>query len=287
MDTTITSHVKDNRCHSTPNLLASSLHSGIPQSSPHTTLPFQLESPVRTSQPTTASPLPRTSSFNPNNFQSTSTGATPVKKRRNFTKNSSRVVRKAIFLNFHLSTSFSINHKNFKKNSPSHSTQILCYSMHLYYLYLHLVKCNIWCFYTSTASSVFVQSPHLVFFNFLKTARTRNNLLIFIIFPFNSLTKTLEVDNIENVSQELIVSHYDCTKMQDNRMYSLNKLADARFHLKICISLLRIIHFNQKKIIKQTCQQQCVLSRSMFSDTIVQCFRIRHRCMTKIVSLMT
>ena len=74
IDTTITSPVKDNSCHSTPNLLASS--PGIPQSSPHTPLSFQSESPVITSQPTTPSPLPRTSSINPNNFQSTSTGAT-------------------------------------------------------------------------------------------------------------------------------------------------------------------------------------------------------------------
>ena len=56
---------------------------------------------------------------------------------------------------------------------------------------------------------------------------TRKNLLVFIIFLFNSLTKNLEVDNIDNVSQELIVSHYDCTKMQDNRMYSLNKVAEC------------------------------------------------------------
>ena len=56
---------------------------------------------------------------------------------------------------------------------------------------------------------------------------TRNNLLVFIIFLFNSLTKTLEVDNIDNVSQELIVSRYDCTKMQDSPMYSLNKVVES------------------------------------------------------------
>ena len=44
---------------------------------------------------------------------------------------------------------------------------------------------------------------------------TRNNLLAFIIFLFSSSTKTLEVDYTDNMSQELIVSHYDCTKMQD------------------------------------------------------------------------
>ena len=77
MDTTIKSPVKDNSCHSTPNLLASSPDSGIPQSSPHTPLSFQSESPVITSQPTTRGPLPRTSSINPTNLPSTSTGTTP------------------------------------------------------------------------------------------------------------------------------------------------------------------------------------------------------------------
>ena len=77
MDTTIKSPVKDNSCHSTPNLSASSPDSGIPPSSPHTPLSFQSESPLITSQPTTPSPLPRNSSINPNNFQSTSTGTTP------------------------------------------------------------------------------------------------------------------------------------------------------------------------------------------------------------------
>ena len=57
---------------------------------------------------------------------------------------------------------------------------------------------------------------------------TCNNLLVFIIFLFNSLTKTLEVDYTDNVSQEIIVSHYDCTKLQDNRMYSLNKVAECK-----------------------------------------------------------
>ena len=73
MDTTF----KDNSCHSRPNLLASSLDSGIPQSSPHTLLSFQSESLVITSQPTTPCLLPRTSSINPTNLPSTSTGTTP------------------------------------------------------------------------------------------------------------------------------------------------------------------------------------------------------------------
>ena len=55
-----------------------------------------------------------------------------------------------------------------------------------------------------------------------------NSLLVFIIFLFSSLTKTFEVDNIEDVSQMVNVSHYDCNKMQDNRMYSLNKVAECK-----------------------------------------------------------
>ena len=74
---TIKSPVKDNSCHLTPNLLASSNDSGIPQSSPPTPFSIQPESPVITSQPTTPSPLPRTSSNNPTNLPSTSTGTTP------------------------------------------------------------------------------------------------------------------------------------------------------------------------------------------------------------------
>ena len=80
MHTTTTSPVKNNSCHSTPNLLASSPDSGIPQSSPHTPLSFQSESPVITRQPTTPIPLPRTSCTNPTNIPSTSIGTTPRSK---------------------------------------------------------------------------------------------------------------------------------------------------------------------------------------------------------------
>ena len=76
-DKTIKSPVKDNSCTSTPNLLASSTDSGIPQSTPHTPLSFQSESPVIPSQPTTPSLLPHTTSFNPTNLASTNTGTTP------------------------------------------------------------------------------------------------------------------------------------------------------------------------------------------------------------------
>ena len=115
---------------------------------------------------------------------------------------------------------------------------------------------------------------------------TRNNLLVFIVFLFNSLTKTLEVDYTDNVSQELIVSHYDCTKVQDNRMYSLNKVAESKISPEN-LYIARLLSHSIKKIIEPTYQQHCVLSRSMYSDTIVECFHIRHTCMTKIASLMT
>ena len=36
------------------------------------------------------------------------------------------------------------------------------------------------------------------------------------------------MDYTDNVSQELLVSPYDCTKMQDNRMYSLNTVAECK-----------------------------------------------------------
>ena len=74
METTIKLPVKDNSCHSTPTLSASSPDSGFPQSSPQTHLSFQSESPVITSQPTTPSPVPCTANFNPTNLPSTSTG---------------------------------------------------------------------------------------------------------------------------------------------------------------------------------------------------------------------
>ena len=87
---------------------------------------------------------------------------------------------------------------------------------------------------------------------------TRNNLLVFIFFLFNSLTKTLEVDYTDNVSEELIVSHYDCTKMQDNRMYSLNKVAECNISPENLYIAPATITLYQKNI-EQTCQQQGVL----------------------------
>ena len=129
---------------------------------------------------------------------------------------------------------------------------------------MFLYKYNIWCFYTSTTSGVFVQSPHLVFFIFLKTAMTRNNLLVFIIFLFTSSTKSLEVDNIDNVSQELIVSHYDCTKMQDNRMYSLNKVAECKISPENLYIAPATVTLYQKKSSKRPvsnnvfCQGPCI-----------------------------
>ena len=100
---------------------------------------------------------------------------------------------------------------------------------------------------------------------------TRNILLLFKIFLLNSLTKTVEVDNIDNVSQELIVSHYDCTKMQDKRLYSLNKVAECNISTENLYIAPATITLYQKNF-EQACQQQCVLSSSMFSDTLVEFF---------------
>ena len=55
-----------------------------------------------------------------------------------------------------------------------------------------------------------------------------NSLLVSLILLFEFLTNTLEVNNLDNVSQDLSVSHYCSTKMQDNRMYSLQKVADCK-----------------------------------------------------------
>ena len=50
-------------------------------------------------------------------------------------------------------------------------------------------------------------------------------MFYFILFllPFSCAS-----DDFDNVSKNLFVSHYDCTKIQDNRMYSLNKVADFK-----------------------------------------------------------
>ena len=127
LDTTIKSPVKDNSCLSTPNLFASSPDSGFPQSSPHTPLSFQSESPVRTSQPTTPSPLPRTSSFNPTNVPSTSTGTTPRSRTAGTLRNIPRdCYGTPYFYNFsHLLITLSLslfNPKNLKKLAKSFQT---------------------------------------------------------------------------------------------------------------------------------------------------------------------
>ena len=70
MNTTFNLPAKCGSTHSFPNFLTSSPDSGVPQSSPHTPISFQGESPTITSQPTTPSPLPR-------NIPSTSTAAAP------------------------------------------------------------------------------------------------------------------------------------------------------------------------------------------------------------------
>ena len=57
---------------------------------------------------------------------------------------------------------------------------------------------------------------------------TNDNLLVFKIFLFVFLYITLEVDNMEIVSQKLIVYHYDWTKKQVIRMNSSNKKVECK-----------------------------------------------------------
>ena len=57
---------------------------------------------------------------------------------------------------------------------------------------------------------------------------TPTKLLVFNFFLFNFLISTFEVDNIDNVSQKLIDCPQDCTKMQNNRMYSINKVTECK-----------------------------------------------------------
>ena len=70
MNKTFNSPAKCGSTHSTTNFLTSSPDSGIPQSSPHTPISFQGESPTITSQPTTPSTFPH-------NIPLTSTAAAP------------------------------------------------------------------------------------------------------------------------------------------------------------------------------------------------------------------
>ena len=141
METTFNSPIKYGSSHSTGDYLVGSPDSGVPQSSLHTPFSIQSESPLITSQPTTPSPLPRTSSIKPKIFQSTGTGTTPRSRNagtlplRNFHREcasgTGSHISKISPIYYYLSTSFSTNDKNLRKNSPSHSKQSLCYSPHL------------------------------------------------------------------------------------------------------------------------------------------------------------
>ena len=79
---------------------------------------------------------------------------------------------------------------------------------------------------------------------------THKNLVVYIVFVFSFPTTTLEVDNIDNVSQELIDNHYDCIKKQDNRKSSLKKLAECNilpenlYNATVTITLYREIYSN-------------------------------------------
>ena len=53
-----------------------------------------------------------------------------------------------------------------------------------------------------------------------------------MFFLFNFLAHTFEVDNIDNMSQELIISQNNCTKLQGDRMYSISKVAECKISLE-------------------------------------------------------
>ena len=159
------------------------------------------------------------------------------------------MVRKTIFLNVLLPTSSSTNRKNLKKTrqvipNKTYALQRNCIIYNFIYL---TTNYNIWCFCTITTSGVFVQSQHLVFFCFLQSVKTHNNLLVFIIFHFNSLNKTLESDNTDNVSQELFVSPHDCTKLQDNQINSINRVTEFKILPKNLYIAPATITLYQKK----------------------------------------
>ena len=177
MDTIIKSPVKDNSWHSTPNFLTNSLDSGFPQSSLNTPISYQWESLVTTSQPTTPSPLFRTTSFNPTNLPSTNTGTSPRSTNAGTLRNIQIFLAsgtESILLNFLSSsaTSFSINYKNLKKTrqvipDKTYAIQRICIFHNFINLtttsgvsveiqplvFLHMY--NIWCFRTITTFSDF------------------------------------------------------------------------------------------------------------------------------------
>ena len=62
----------------------------------------------------------------------------------------------------------------------------------------------------------------------LKSVKTHNTLLVLTVFLFKFLTDTLDFDNIDKVSRELIVSHNDFIEMQDSQMHWLNKVAECK-----------------------------------------------------------
>ena len=144
MNTTIRSPVNDNSFHSTPNCLASSPDSGIRQSSLHTPLSFQSEAPVITSQPTTPSPLPRTSSIYPTNLPATSTGTNPRSRNAGTSRNFHREW-------YGKPTCLSIKHKKLNKLAKSFRTNPMLFNAFVSFITL------------TTPSGVSVQLRHLFF----------------------------------------------------------------------------------------------------------------------------
>ena len=122
-------------------------------------------------------------------------------------------------------------------------------------------------------------------FIFLKSAMMHIKVLVFIVFHFNSFSETLQDDNTDHVSQELIVFHCNCTKMQENWRYSLNKVDECKVSPEILYTAPATFTLYQKSY--RTDLRQHVLSRCMFSDTTLECSLIHHTCLSKIASFST
>ena len=95
---------------------------------------------------------------------------------------------------------------------------------------------------------MFVYSPNIwCVCNVLESVVTPNIFLIFTVFLFIFLKMTLENDNMDNVSQELFVCHYDSPQMQDNWLYSLNKTTESKVWPENLYVALDTITYYQEK----------------------------------------
>ena len=76
-------------------------------------------------------------------------------------------------------------------------------------------------------------------------------------FPNN----TLEVDNTDNVSSNLFVFHYDCSKVEDIRMCSSNQVTD-------CQNVAENLYMAPATITLYQKSYRTTLSATLFSVTV-------------------